>query len=142
MLELELLCSNSCYRSWSWRVCALKLFIELELELISSRLFFWLELELRVLVKNVGAKSGAAKVMFQVSLETHLKLYFSNIFLVIIKNIILRSNNAGNVHLEKGFQNPQLAFYLEQMDKSNKNLNSSWSFLAHFFFQSSIFLQS
>ena len=44
-----------------------------------------LELELRFLVKNVGAKRGAAKVMFQVSLETHLKLYFSNIFLVIIK---------------------------------------------------------
>ena len=44
-----------------------------------------LDLELRVLVKNVGAKSGAAKIMFHVILKTHLKLYFSNIFLVLFK---------------------------------------------------------
>ena len=29
------------------------------------------ELELRVLDKNVGAKRGAAKVIFQIILETH-----------------------------------------------------------------------
>ena len=69
-----------------------------------------LELELRVLDKNVGAKSGAAKVMFQINLETHLKLYFSNIFLVIITTSILMSNNTGNLPLRKGFQNSHLNF--------------------------------
>ena len=58
--------------------------------------------------------------MFQVSLETHLKLYLSNIFLVIIKkNRSLRSKTTGNLPLRKGFQNPHLAFYLKQMDKPN-----------------------
>jgi hypothetical protein len=40
-----------------------------------------LERELRVLGKNVGAKSGAAKVMFQINLEPQLKLFFSSFFL-------------------------------------------------------------
>ena len=67
---------------------------ELELELLGFEFFHRalagaykhqtflpeLELELRVLDKNVGAKSGAAKVMFKINLETQLKLYFSNIF--------------------------------------------------------------
>ena len=57
--------------------------------------------------------------MLQFRLETHLKLYFSNIFIVIIKNCILRSNNTGNLTLRKGFQNPHLAFYLKQMNKPN-----------------------
>ena len=78
-----------------------------------------LELELRVLDKNVGAKSGAAKVMFQINLETHLELYFSNIFLVIITTSILLSNITGNLPLKKGFQNPHLAFYLKLMEKLN-----------------------
>ena len=69
-----------------------------------------LELELRVLDKNVGAKSGAAKFMFQINLETQLKLYFSNTFLVIITTSILMSNNTGNLPVRKGFQNHHLAF--------------------------------
>ena len=69
---------------------------ELKLELLGSEIFhragagaynlqtflLELELELRVLVKNVEAKSGVVKVMFQVSLETHLKLYFLIFFLL------------------------------------------------------------
>ena len=85
--------------------------------------------------------------MFQVSLETHIKLIFSNSFLVIIKSSILRSNNTGNLPLRKGFQNPHIAFYLKQMDKPNwkfkfklklfwrKNFQSwIWSFSAPIFF--------
>ena len=66
------------------------LLIELRLDLLGSEIFHRagagaykiqtflpeLELELRVLDTNVGAKSGAVKVMFQINLETHLKLYF------------------------------------------------------------------
>ena len=78
-----------------------------------------LELELRVLDKNVGAKSGAAKFMFQINLETQLKLYFSNIILFIITTSILISNNTGNLPLRKGFQNPHLAFYPKQMNTVN-----------------------
>ena len=106
---------------------------ELELELLGFKIFdragagayklknFLLELEqeLRVLVKNVGAKSGAAKFLFQVSLEIQLKLNLSDISLVIIKNSILGSNNTGNLSLIEVFQNPHLAFYLKQMDKPN-----------------------
>ena len=40
-LDLELLDSNICYQSWSWWFCALKFFIELELELTSSRRVFF-----------------------------------------------------------------------------------------------------
>ena len=93
---------------------------ELELKLLGSEIFHRavtgayklhtflpeLELELRVLDKNVCAKSGAAEVMFQINLETHLKLYFSNIFLVIITTSNSLSNNTGNLPLKKGFQNP------------------------------------
>ena len=57
--------------------------------------------------------------MFQINLETQFKLYFSNIFLVIIKSSILMSNNTGNLPLRKGFQNPHLAFYPKQMDMVN-----------------------
>ena len=77
------------------------------------------ELELRSLDKNVGVKSVANKIMFQIYLETHLKLYFSNIFPVIITTNILLSNNTRNLPLRKGFQNPHFAFYLKQMDKLN-----------------------
>ena len=82
-------------------------------------LFPEIELEQIYLDKNVGAKSGAAKVTFQINLETHLKMYFSNICLVIITNSILLSNNTGNLPLRKGFQNPHLAFYLKRMDMLN-----------------------
>ena len=58
---------------------------ELELELLGSETFdragagayklqtflLELELELRVVVEIVGAKSGAAKIMFHVILKTH-----------------------------------------------------------------------
>ena len=57
--------------------------------------------------------------MLQVSLETHLKLCFSNMFLVIIENSMLRSNKTGNLPLRKGFQDPHLAYYFKQMDKPN-----------------------
>ena len=58
--------------------------------------------------------------MFQINLETQLKLYLSNTFLVIIKTSILMSKNTGNLLVRKGFQNPHLAFfYLLQMDKLN-----------------------
>ena len=106
---------------------------ELELELLGSEIFhragagayklqtflLELELELRVLVKNVGAKSGATKVMFQVSLETHLKLYLYNIFLDIIKKKYFKVQQYRKFTLKKGFSNPHLAFYLEQMDNPN-----------------------
>ena len=108
---------------------------ELELELLGSEIFLRagagasklqtflpeLQLELRVLdtKKSVGAKSGAAKVMFQLNLDTNLKLYFSNSFLAFIITSILMSNNTGNLRLGKSFQNPHLAFYLKQMDKPN-----------------------
>ena len=49
--------------------------------------------------------------------KTRLKLYFSNIFLVI--NSISMSNNTGKLPLIKDFQNPYLAFNLKQMDKLN-----------------------
>ena len=112
-LELELLGSDICYQSWSWGFFALE-FFNLQTFLLN------LELELGVLDKNVGAKSGAAKNMFQINLETHLKLYFSNIFYVIITTSILMSNNTRNLPLRKGFKNPHLAFYLKQIDKLNK----------------------
>ena len=65
----------------------------MELELLGSEIFqragagayklqtflTKLELELGVLDKNVGAKSGAAKVMFQINLETHINFFSSNI---------------------------------------------------------------
>ena len=77
------------YQSWSWSFWALNFFIELELELNKLQTFLLeLELELRVLDKNVGVKSGATKVMFQINLETHLKMYFLNICLVIITTSI------------------------------------------------------
>ena len=72
---------------------------ELELELLGSEIFQRagayklqnflpeLELELRVLDKNVGAKSQAAKVVFQIYLETHLKLYFL-IFFLLSKQLV------------------------------------------------------
>ena len=69
-----------------------------------------LELELKVLDNNAGAKSGAAKVMFLNILETHLKLYFSNIFLVIMTTSILLSDNTGNLPLRKGFSKPSPCF--------------------------------
>ena len=79
---------------------------ELELELFGSSVFLRagagayklqtflpeLKLALRVLDQNVGAKSRAAKFMFQ-NLGTQLKLYFSNSILVIITTSILMSNN-------------------------------------------------
>ena len=69
-----------------------------------------LELEHRVFDKKVGAKSGAAKFMFKINIETQLKLYFSTTFLVIITTSTLMSNNTGNLPLRKGFKNHQIAF--------------------------------
>ena len=100
---------------------------ELELELFGSEIFhragagayklktflLELELELRVLDKNVGAKSGAAKVMFQINLETNLKLYFL-IFLAFYCPTIPEIYPK-----ERGLQNPHLAFYPKQMDQLN-----------------------
>ena len=62
-----------------------------------------LELELRVLDQNVGAKSRAAKFRFQINLETQVKLYISNIILGIITISILMSNNTGNLPLNLGW---------------------------------------
>ena len=130
-LELELFSSNYSPRAGAGAFRLQYLLPELELELLGSEIFHRagayklqtflpeLELELRVLDKNVGAKRGAAKVMFQINLNTHLKLYFSNIFLVNITTSILMSNNAGNLPKRKCFQNPHLAFSLKQMDKIN-----------------------
>ena len=58
--------------------------------------------------------------MFKINLETHLKLYFSNICLVIITTSILMSNNTGKLPLRKGFQNLHLAFYPKQMDTESE----------------------
>ena len=58
-----------------------------------------LELELRVLDKNLRAKSGAAKFMFQNNLETQLKMHFSNTFLFIITASILMSNTKRNLSI-------------------------------------------
>ena len=75
--------------------------------------------------------------MFQINLETPLRLYSSNNFLVIIKTNILLSNNTGNLPLRNGFQNPHLAFYLKQMDKPNwKSEVKPGAFWLNFFFQS------
>ena len=57
--------------------------------------------------------------MFQITLETQIKLYISDNFLVTITTIVLMSDNTGNIPITKGFQNPHLAFYLKQMDKLN-----------------------
>ena len=61
--------------------------------------------------------------MFQISLKTQIKLYISNKFLVTITSIVLMSDNTGNIPIIKGFQNPYLAFYRQQIYKLNKNLN-------------------
>ena len=119
-LELELLGSNFCYQSWSWSFWALIFFYRAGAGAFKLQDFLpELELELRVLDQNVGAKSFAAKFMFQINLETQLKLYFSNIILGIITNSILMSNNTGNLLLKKGFPNIHLAFYPKQMDTVN-----------------------
>ena len=68
-------------------------------------------------------------------------------FLVIITTSILMPNNTRNLPLRKGFPNPNIAFYLKQMDKLNwkSELNLklfgsilfqswSWSFSAPIFF--------
>ena len=126
-MELELFSSNYSSRAGAGAFRLQYLLPELELEFLGSEFFYRagagacklqtflpeLELELRVLDKNVGAKSGTAKGMFQINLETQLKLYFSIIFLVIITTSILLSNNTGNLPLRKDFQNPHLAFYLK-----------------------------
>ena len=57
--------------------------------------------------------------MFQISLETQKKMYFSNFILVIKPTSILIFNNTGNLPLEKSFQNPDLAFYPKQKDTVN-----------------------
>ena len=57
--------------------------------------------------------------MFQITLETQLKLNNSNNFLVAITTIVLMSDNTGNIPMIKGFQNPHLAFYLQQIYKLN-----------------------
>ena len=57
--------------------------------------------------------------MFQITLETQIKLYISNNFLVTITAIVLMSDNTGNILMIKGFQNPHHAFYLQQIYKPN-----------------------
>ena len=57
--------------------------------------------------------------MFQITLETQIKLYISNNFLVTITTIVLMSDNTGYIPIIKGFQNPHLAFYLQQIYKLN-----------------------
>ena len=57
--------------------------------------------------------------MFQIILETDLKLFLSNICLVSITTSILMSSNNENLPLSKGFPNSNLAFYLKQMEKLN-----------------------
>ena len=61
--------------------------------------------------------------MFQITLETQIKLYISNNFLVNITTIVLISDNTGNIPITKGCQDPQLAFYLQQMYKLKYNQN-------------------
>ena len=109
-MELQLFSPNYSPRAGAGAFRLEYLLLELEQELLGSEIFhraragankhqtflLELELELRVLDKNVEAKSGTAKVMFQIYLETQLKLYFSNVFHVIIKTSILMSNNTGN----------------------------------------------
>ena len=89
---MELFSSNYSPRAGAGALRLQYLLPELQLELLGSEIFhragagayklptsfLELELEPRVLVKYVGAKSGAGKVMFQVSLETHLKLYLAD----------------------------------------------------------------
>ena len=79
-MELELYSSNYSPRVGAGAFRLQYSLPELELELLGSELFhragaeayklqtflLELELELRVLYKNVGAKSGADKVMFQI----------------------------------------------------------------------------
>ena len=91
-----------------------------------------LELELRVLDKNVGAKSGAAKVMFQINLETHLKL--SNICLVIIRTSILWSNNTGNLPLRRGFKILNLPFILKKWTSLIENPKINLELFGSIFF--------
>ena len=106
-MELELLSSNYFPRAGAGAFRLQYFLPEVELEHLGSEIFQRaragayklqtflpkLELELRVLDKNVGAKSGAAEVMFQSNLETHIKFFSSsNIFLVVITTIILLSN--------------------------------------------------
>ena len=55
--------------------------------------------------------------MFQITLETQIKLYISNNFLVTVTTIVLMSDNTGNIPIKKGFQNPHLAFNLQQIYK-------------------------
>ena len=43
--------------------------------------------------------------MFQITLETQIKLYISNNFLVTITTIVLMSDNTGNITKIKVFQN-------------------------------------
>ena len=57
--------------------------------------------------------------MFQINIETQLKLNLSNTILVIITTSVLMFNNTGNLPLRKGFQNTHLAFYPKQMDTVN-----------------------
>ena len=43
------------------------------------------------------------------------------------------SNNIKNLPLRKGFQNPQLAFYLKQLDKLNRKTNLNLELFASIF---------
>ena len=61
--------------------------------------------------------------MFQVTLETKIKMYLLNNFLITITTFVLMSDNTGNIPIIKGVQNPHLAFYLKQIYKLNLNQN-------------------
>jgi hypothetical protein len=57
--------------------------------------------------------------MVHSTLETQIKLFISNNFLVTITTIVLLSDNTRNIPIIKGFQNPHLAFYLQQIYNLN-----------------------
>ena len=134
-LGLELFSFNYSLRAGAGAFRLQYLLPEMDLELMGSEILKRagayklqtflpeLELELRVLDKNVGSKSGTAKVIFQIYLETHLKLYFSIFFLVIITTSILMSNNTRNLLLKRVFQILTLPFLLNKCTSLIENPN-------------------
>ena len=92
--------------------------------------------KLRLQLRFLFGKSESAKVMFQIHRETHLKLHFFNIFLVNITTSILMLNSNKDLPLRKSFQNPQIAFYLKQMDKLNWKSELNMELVGLIFFQS------
>ena len=71
--------------------------------------------------------------MFQIAVETQIKLYVSNNFLVIITAIVLMSDNIGNIPFIKGFQNPHLAFIFNKYTNVITIRIEAGAFWLHFF---------